>query len=161
MHVLLYIVMAIVGLAAVGIAILSRYADAQTIRRYVRRAVIVFASAAFTVCVAAACLVSCYSSVTGYLKETLSANTIEELKIAVKLLFNGGSTLSALQALIISSLMFSILGCTALGVGKLALTFICKKIERKHCVEREQNQAKSVNTNYVNRSFLVYEKYNS
>lgn len=158
---LLYIVMAAFGLAVCGLCIASRYADVHTVRKYARRTVRFFAFAGFAVCLVAVCIMCCYSSVVGYLKATLPGGMVEWLKTAVKVLFGGGSTFSALQTLIIFSFMLGFLSCTVLGVGGFVFICICRRKVRGGCVGREQRLKRTVCSNYVNRSFLVYERYNS
>lgn len=161
MHILLYVVVAVVAVAVCVVATLCRRADARTVRRYVRRAAIVFASFAFTVCLAAVCVVCCYSSLVSSLKETLSAGAVEGLKSAVKTLFDGGSAISALQTLIVSSFMFSFVSCTVLTVGGVAFGFWQEEREVFDGIEREKPSVCSLDDLCVNKTFLVYGRYNS
>ena len=128
---------------------------------FVKRLARCIMSLSWAMIVATVLMIACYSNLSGFLKEILSANAIEGLKSFARIIFGVDSAFAALQMLAFYSLMASFVSCLVLTLGVVVQVVYraILKVTRASFVEESQSI-----DNFNQQSlpaFKVYLKYNS
>ena len=137
------------------------YSFFASLRILIKRLALFVMSFSWVMVLATVLMIACYSNISGFLKEVLSANSVAGIKNVVKLLFGVDSAFVALQMLALYSIMASFVSCLVFAVGMIIRVVYLANLKAKRTTFVEDGQCKEESNQHWTPTFKLYLKYNS